>query len=178
MFQVVAIGDACSGKTSFIKRVSKDEFQVEHTPTIGSDMFCFPFRLGNFFVKLRVWDMPGMEKLRASTFATTLRFGQGMLIFGDASDLLSLESMAQHLMEADRFCAEKCVRILIINKIDSPHPEYETYKQNLAFLAKPSIPLYEVSVKNRINMFEALGDLVASMIWIKQTPDPVVELHS
>src|SRR3990167_6713633 len=168
-FKVVAIGDACSGKTTFFTAVFTDSFVENYTPSIGGEIHISPFRVGNFDVKLNVCDMPGTERFRSSTYHVTLRFAPGIIIFGDATNISSLKNMEAHLNEVDRFCSNKnCAIMFIINKIDSPHPEYEALKQNLAFLAKRTIPLYEVSVKNSINIYEPLADLVASMIWIKQ----------
>ena len=177
LFRVVAIGDARSGKTSFFTRVFTDRFEENYIPTIGRpEIQISPFRVGNFNVKLNVSDMPGTERFRSSTYHVPLRLAPGIIIFGDATNISSLKNMELHLVEVDKFCANKnCAIMFIINKIDSPHPEYEAFKQNLAFLAKRSFPLYEVSVKNSINIFEPLADLVASMIWIKQQLDAAKE---
>jgi small GTP-binding protein len=70
-YKLIIIGDSTVGKTSFIKRLVKNEF-ILTTPTIGvayeNKLLKVP-NIHNYTVKLQIWDTAGSEKYKSVTTA-------------------------------------------------------------------------------------------------------------
>ena len=64
-FKIILIGDSGVGKSSLIKRISKDDFQNEHNSTIGCELSTFITKINNKVVKCQIWDTCGQEKYRS-----------------------------------------------------------------------------------------------------------------
>lgn len=117
-YKLVIIGDMTVGKTSFIKRLVKNDF-MPTTPTIGvayeNKLMTLP--KSNFTVKLQIWDTAGSEKYKSVTTAH-YRKAQGAILMFDMTDHRSLDSCKAWLADIREHAGEDTVIILIGNKRD------------------------------------------------------------
>ena len=64
-FKIVLVGDTGVGKTSVFNRLTINEFNQNHTPTIGVDFKFKDINIGNKKARLQIWDTAGQERYRA-----------------------------------------------------------------------------------------------------------------
>lgn len=60
--KIVLIGDAASGKTTFIEKIISGEFNEKIDPTIGASYFKYFFLIESYKIKLNIWDTSGNPK--------------------------------------------------------------------------------------------------------------------
>lgn len=58
-FKIVLVGDGGVGKTSIVRRYTKDQFFDEYDPTISVDFDVKKFEEPFFLVKINLWDVSG-----------------------------------------------------------------------------------------------------------------------
>ena len=55
-FKIIVIGNPGVGKTSLIRRFSKDKFTAQYTMTIGIEFESKEITIDNNTVQLQIWD--------------------------------------------------------------------------------------------------------------------------
>jgi len=61
-FKVLLIGDAATGKTSFVRRHLSGAFERKYLVTIGAEVSPLLFHTTRGPIMLNVWDTAGQEK--------------------------------------------------------------------------------------------------------------------
>ena len=84
-YKLMVIGESKVGKTSLIKRYTKNEFGGVYLTTVGVDFQDQIIEIENKKVRLQVWDSAGQERFRNVTkkyFQST----NGLLVVYDIKD--------------------------------------------------------------------------------------------
>jgi Ras-related protein Rab-5C len=115
--KLVLIGSATVGKTSVAMRLSRDSFFPETEPTIGATFIDKVIPLGNFNIKMQVWDTGGSEKYK-SLIPVYFRNADAALIFYDITSQKSFEEVLSWLSDVRDKGPDKIVVGLIGNKAD------------------------------------------------------------
>ena len=55
----VVIGEACSGKSSFVSRLCNENFKKSYEPTIGVEFSSTITKYKDYIVKIQFWDTAG-----------------------------------------------------------------------------------------------------------------------
>ena len=63
-YKIVIIGDAQTGKTSYLRRLLTGEYTKKYTPTLGVDVHPLIFHTNHGTITFNVWDVAGNEKFR------------------------------------------------------------------------------------------------------------------
>uniref|UniRef100_A0A8C4QRS0 RAS and EF-hand domain containing n=1 Tax=Eptatretus burgeri TaxID=7764 RepID=A0A8C4QRS0_EPTBU len=117
VFKIVLTGDASVGKSSFLTRLCKNEFDENCCTTLGVD-----FRLKTLMVSgeemvLQLWDTAGQERFR-SIAKSYFRRSQGVLLLYDVMSEKSFLDVRQWLDDI-KISAESEIPIMIVgNKTD------------------------------------------------------------
>uniref|UniRef100_UPI00358EA925 ras and EF-hand domain-containing protein homolog isoform X2 n=1 Tax=Myxine glutinosa TaxID=7769 RepID=UPI00358EA925 len=117
VFKIVLTGDASVGKSSFLTRLCKNEFDENCCTTLGVD-----FRLKKLMVcgeemVLQLWDTAGQERFR-SIAKSYFRRAQGVLLLYDVMSERSFLDVRQWLDDI-KISAESEIPIMIVgNKTD------------------------------------------------------------
>ena len=119
--KILVVGCSGTGKTSFVKRWTKDEFKENYQATIVSE---FGFKIhesnGNCY-RLQLWDIGGQDK-SPSMAKIFSRDSHGCVIISDATNLKTLEETLvwQKLVsqEAKFLDGDDLPFVLVQNKVD------------------------------------------------------------
>jgi len=79
--KVLLIGESAVGKTSLLQRFAKNDFPLNHLPTIAIDFKVKSIELNGQIVKLQLWDTAGQERFNTLTSS----FFKGIFIRGKRS---------------------------------------------------------------------------------------------
>ena len=63
--KVCLFGNMAVGKTSILKRLVDNEFEIKTTPTIGIDFKYADQQVGDKTYRFQIWDSAGQERYRA-----------------------------------------------------------------------------------------------------------------
>ena len=119
--KILVVGYRGAGKTSFVKRWTKDEFKESYSTTIVSE-FGFKIHESNDkLYRIQLWDIGGqdMSPTMAKIFA---RDSHGCVVLSDSTNIKALEDTLnwKNLVsqETNFIDGEKLPFILVQNKID------------------------------------------------------------
>jgi small GTP-binding protein len=83
--KVVVVGDSQVGKTSILKKVLKDEFNEDYTPTKGYEFNIVLIKVNDTVIKFQVWDMSGEESYRPNLLNLYRNSNLGILVYSVTS---------------------------------------------------------------------------------------------
>ena len=118
-FKIVLIGNISVGKSSIIKRFTKNEFNEEYTCTIGTELSQKSLLVNqNKILELSIWDTCGQEKYKAVT-RQYYRNTQAILLVFDLTSEKAFDDLQSWYEEALDYISDiKCMFFLIGNKSD------------------------------------------------------------
>ena len=169
--KILVIGTSGAGKTSFVQRWTKGQFNDYHKPTIVSE---FGFKIYEYKEKkyrIQLWDIGGQDKSpsMAKIFA---RDSHGCLVLSDSSkpetfqDTLDWKKVMNN--ESVFVDGEKLPFILIQNKIDliEEKKDLDEIEKKTKDLAEQNefIKYFLTSVKENVNVEEAMNYLIGNII--------------
>lgn len=115
--KIVLIGDQAVGKTTLLKKYSKNVIDLNYKATIGIDFECLKYNILNVPFTIQVWDTAGQERFRAMS-SQYYRKAQLVMITADASNTESIDNILmwdQHLKNnVDEY--EKLLKIVVLTK--------------------------------------------------------------
>jgi GTP-binding nuclear protein Ran len=112
--KVVIIGDAGSGKTTFLHRYMTGEFTHDYRPTLDSIMHQLPIYTNKGVVTLDVWDIPGQNVI--SGLRTSWVNADTFIVFFDITSNLSYKSAVNWIYKLRAIVDVPIV--LVANKVD------------------------------------------------------------
>lgn len=119
VYKITVIGDGGVGKTSLIKRYTKDTFQKDYVKTIGAQFSRFNKKIDGDEVHLIFWDIAGQDFL----FLHPLFYKESkacIIVFSLEENDLGKESF-NHIKDWDKELKKYCGDIPVVlfaNKVD------------------------------------------------------------
>ena len=169
--KILVVGSSGTGKTSFVKRWTKDEFKESYQATIVSE---FGFKIqeskGNYY-RIQLWDIGGQDK-SPSMAKIFSRDSHGCVIISDATNLKTLEETLvwQKLVsdEAKFIDGGKLPFVLVQNKVDliENREEFENIENETKKISEFNLfeNYFMTSVKQNVNVEEAMTFLIEKII--------------
>ncbi|KAF7699172.1 ras and EF-hand domain-containing protein [Silurus meridionalis] len=117
MYRLVLAGDAGSGKSSFLLRLSLNEFRGDMQTTLGVDFQMKKMLVDGEKTNLQIWDTAGQERFR-SIAKSYFRKANGVLLLYDVtseSSFLNVREWIEQIQESTDGSIPLC---LIGNKVD------------------------------------------------------------
>ena len=115
-FEIVIAGSSGVGKTSFLKRHLRGEFENNHVATLDVKMYTHEFLTCHGHVCFKLWDCAGQKKFRHIQDAPWVK-AQGAIIMFDVTSPLSFEDAIDWRRDVLKVCGDIPVAI-VGNKAD------------------------------------------------------------
>ncbi|XP_072241906.1 ras and EF-hand domain-containing protein isoform X2 [Leuresthes tenuis] len=117
MYRLVLAGDAGAGKSSFLLRLTVNEFRRDIQTTLGVDFQMKKMLVDGETTSLQIWDTAGQERFR-SIARSYFRKAHGVLLLYDVtseSSFLNVRSWMDQIQDSNN---EKIPMCVIGNKVD------------------------------------------------------------
>lgn len=168
--KIIVVGNANTGKTSFVNKWTKNLFQDAYKATIVSEFGYKIFELNGKVYRIQVWDLAGQDKSTTMT-KVFCKDSHGVVILCDITDTNSLNSTIKWKKSIDDnvsfFDGTPLPMMLIQNKIDlKEKSERDQIKEDLSDFAVKNGFIYnfQTSVKEGINVNESMNEFLTSVI--------------
>mmetsp|Transcript_6869 Transcript_6869/g.18435 ORF Transcript_6869/g.18435 Transcript_6869/m.18435 type:complete len:210 (-) Transcript_6869:768-1397(-) len=141
--KVISLGDQAVGKSCLIKRYCEEKFIQKYVPTIGIDYGVKPYKLGDYEVRVNLWDLagaPDYAEVRNEFYKDT----QGCILVYDVTNRACFEALEGWLKEAQDHGAENMVIVVAATKADNPTRKV-TEKEGRDWASQQGFPFFEVS---------------------------------
>uniref|UniRef100_A0A8C9SRU5 RAS and EF-hand domain containing 2 n=1 Tax=Scleropages formosus TaxID=113540 RepID=A0A8C9SRU5_SCLFO len=159
VYRLVLAGDAGSGKSSFLLRLSKNEFRDDIPTTLGVDFQMKKMLVNGEKTSLQIWDTAGQERFR-SIARSYFRKAHGVLLLYDVTSEISFLSVREWMDQIQESTDEPIPMCLVGNKVDLRTEQVEGTCVSAAHgekLAKTYSALFcETSAKEGTNVVEAV----------------------
>lgn len=176
LLKVLVVGEASTGKTSFIKRYVHHYFSRAYKATIGVDFALKTLQYNsNTLVRLQLWDIAGQERFGSMTRAYYKGAVGAFLVF-DANSPKTFECVLRWKDDLDSKVSlsdgSKIPCLLLANKCDlvkvTEHEEklLEEFAKNNGFIG-----CVYTSPKDNINIEQAATILINEIMRVQQLVD-------
>jgi small GTP-binding protein len=170
--KILVIGCSGAGKTSFVQRWIKGEFQSVYSPTIVSEFQYKIFECRGNCYRIQLWDIGGQDKTPSMAKIFT-RDSHGCIVVSDITRRETYEETMKWKKvvkdESAFIDGDKLPFIFIQNKIDliKDNDEYlnlVTNETKKIAEDKDFLGYYMTSVKENINVEEPINFLIDSIV--------------
>ena len=163
ILNIMLLGDASVGKTSFIIKYTDNCFQEVYLSTIGIDFKEKEVMIEGEKYKLLLYDTTGQEKFKSLAF-NIIKNSNGIILMYDITDIESFNSITEWIKSVKERKGDNFPLLLIGNKIDLEDKRLISKEEGEDLAFKYNIPFFEVSNKNGINIDEACLTLVKAIL--------------
>ena len=159
-------GDFNVGKSSIMKRMADDTFDLSYSTTKEADFRNIELNIDNKQVKVLIWD--NSTYLAYKNFETIFSSGIDVeMIVYDVSNQLSFNNIVNWMNRGPFFDKPKYGYILVGNKIDA-NERVITKEKAIKFATEHSMPYIETSAKTGEGIREAFQLAVKKYIFMIQ----------
>ncbi|XP_034089518.1 ras and EF-hand domain-containing protein [Gymnodraco acuticeps] len=117
MYRLVLAGDAGAGKSSFLLRLTLNEFRGDMQTTLGVDFQIKRMLVDGERTSLQIWDTAGQERFR-SIARSYFRKAHGVLLLYDVTSESSFLNVREWVDQIQDSTEEKIPMCVIGNKVD------------------------------------------------------------
>jgi Ras-related protein Rab-6A len=161
-YKVVFLGDEAVGKTSILTRFTKDAFDRDYQPTVGSDLFSRTMLFKNIRMRLQLWDTAGQERFRSPSHIEDVSVA---VIVYDVSNRISFDHTIQWTKDVREIRGEDCVILLVANKAEMKSEERKVSREEGERRAESRKLIYlEVSASADYNVRHLFHTMAAHLI--------------
>ena len=152
-YKIMVLGESKVGKTSLIKRYTKDQFGGVYLTTVGMDFQDKIIEIEDKKVRLQVWDTAGQERFRNVT-KSYFQSSRGLLVVYDITDKESFEKINFWIENIKNNAPENVKLILVGNKCDLANERQVSYEEGEKKASNYNIKSFESSAKDGTNVNE------------------------
>jgi len=152
-YKLMVIGESKVGKTSLIKRYTKDEFGGVYLTTVGVDFQDKIIDIDNKKVRLQIWDTAGQERFRNVT-KSYFQSVHGFVLVYDITDKESFKKIDFWMSYIKNYAPENAKYILVGNKSDLANERKVSFEEGENYAKEKNIKFFESSAKENTNVNE------------------------
>ena len=152
-YKIMVLGESKVGKTSLIKRYTKDQFGGVYLTTVGMDFQDKIIEIEDKKVRLQVWDTAGQERFRNVT-KSYFQSSHGLLVVYDITDKESFDKIKFWIENIKNNAPENAKLILVGNKCDLANERKVTIEDGENKARNYNIKFFESSAKDGTNVNE------------------------
>ena len=166
--QLIMIGESNVGKTSLIRRYTKNLFNINHLETTGIEFSSKEEKINNKIIKVKIWDTAGQEIFHSLT-KNFYRKADGIIIVFDVGNKESFEKIHDWIKSVhDNIDTYREIQMIIVgNKIDLEERQVSK-EEGIKISEYFEIPYFEASAKNgsgiKLFMMKIIDDIVNNKI--------------
>nr|XP_020453601.1 ras-related protein Rab-44-like isoform X1 [Monopterus albus] len=174
-YNVVMVGDASVGKTSFMKRAQSGKFSLDLPSSVGLDSCMWTVVVDGKPVVLQLWDTAGQERFRSIT-RQIFHKAHAFLLMYDIASSQSFSAVSYWADCIQEGAAENMSILLLGNKSD--HEKRQVNTQQGEILAKEyQFEFMECSAATGENVIHSLETVARMLIQKFDTREEAVVLH-
>ena len=152
-YKIMVLGESRVGKTSLIKRYTKDQFGGVYLTTVGMDFQDKIIEIEDKKVRLQIWDTAGQERFRNVT-KSYFQSSQGLVLVYDITDRESFEKLNFWVDNIKNNAPENAKFILVGNKCDLANERKVSYEEGENYAKNLNIKFFEASARDGTNVNE------------------------
>ena len=152
-YKIMVLGESKVGKTSLIKRFTKDQFGGVYLTTVGMDFQDKIIEIEDKKIRLQVWDTAEQERFRNVT-KSYFQSSHGLLVVYDITDKESFEKINFWMKNIKENAPENAKLILVGNKCDLANERQVSYEEGEKKASDYNIKFFESSAKEGTNVKE------------------------
>ena len=168
--KIIVIGNAGTGKTSFVNKWTKNIFNEAYKATIVSEFGFKIFEDNGKLYRIQLWDLAGMDQ-NAMVTKIFAKDAHGCVIMSDSTNRQTREETLKWKKSVDEEAVfldgGKLPCVLVENKIDllpddekmNDDPELRSFSEKNGFIG-----CFRSSAKEGINISEAMEFLIRGII--------------
>ena len=168
--KIIVIGNAGTGKTSFVNKWTKNIFNEAYKATIVSEFGFKIFEDNGTLYRIQLWDLAGMDQ-NAMVTKIFAKDAHGCIIMSDSTNRQTREETLKWKKSVDEEATfidgDKLPCVLVENKIDllpddekmKDDPELKSFAEINGFIG-----CFRSSAKEGINIAEAMEFLIKGVI--------------
>ena len=154
--KVEIIGDTQVGKTSFLSKLTKNQFIEKYNPTMGYEFTPYIIKVNNKIIKLQLWDMCGNENYRSALFNLYRNATIGILMYSICSRK-SYNNLEKWISKLKKCSSPGTKLILIGNKCDNEEMREVSFEEGKKICDKYNLLFFmETSAKDGFNISKVL----------------------
>ena len=161
-YKLMVLGESKVGKTSLIKRYTKNEFGGQYLTTVGIDYQDKTIDIEDKKVRLQIWDTAGQERFRNVT-KSYFQSSHGFVLVYDVTNRDSFDKTNFWMEQIKLNGPEDPKLILVGNKSDLSNERIVSIEEGENLAKKYDIKFCESSAKDGTNvnkLFLELGTLI------------------
>mmetsp|Transcript_74373 Transcript_74373/g.174560 ORF Transcript_74373/g.174560 Transcript_74373/m.174560 type:complete len:205 (-) Transcript_74373:117-731(-) len=186
LLKVIILGDSGVGKTSLMNMYVNKKFSNQYKATIGADFLTKEVTVDERLVTMQIWDTAGQERFQSLGVAFYRGADCCVLVF-DVNVGKTFENLDswrdEFLIQAGPRDPDTFPFVVLGNKIDLENARVVSQKRAIAWCqAKGSIPYFETSAKESINVEQAFQTIARNALKQETEDDlyipDVVDVHT
>lgn len=164
LLRIILLGDSAVGKTCFIKRFFRNEFDINSMTTIGITEESKIIKINDITCTLKLWDTAGQERFK-SLPKNLYRNADGILLVYDVTSRKSFENISKWIktitenINIDKASKKYPIIYVLGNKIDLRGREV-TREEGEKYVKEKEMKFMEISAKMNVNINEVVMDMV------------------
>ena len=161
-YKIMVLGESKVGKTSLIRKYTKNQFGGVYLTTVGMDFQDKIIDIENTKVRLQIWDTAGQERFRNVT-KSYFQSSHGFVLVYDITDETTFEK-TNFWMDQIKLNGPKNAKLILVgNKCDLSNERKVSIEEGEKRAKDNNIKFFESSAKDGTNvneMFLELGKLI------------------
>ena len=157
--KIVVVGDSGVGKTCFLFRFVRDQWEGETQPTLGVEFLTKVVQTESHRIQLQLWDTAGQELFRSVTRGY-YRGSAGAIIVFSLTSPDSFNNVSQWVQDIKDVARSDVVMILVGNKSDLNEERRVSRNEAEDFAKLNQMIYFETSAKNGDGVIEAVNGCV------------------
>ena len=163
LIKLMLLGDSTVGKTSILKRYSKNQFNPNYISSIGVDFETKYIKVGKKTINLQIWDTAGQERFKVIA-KNYYNKSDGFIIVYDITNKKSFDSVSNWVEQIKESATNDNKNIILGNKCDLEN-ERKVSKIEGDNLAKThKCKFFEVSAQNGKNIDKSFLSIIQNIL--------------
>ena len=149
-YKIVLIGDACTGKTTYINRLLTGEYTTKYIPTLGVEVHPLVFHTNYGQIIFNIWDCAGYERFSG--------LGEGYYYQASAAIIfttLNSSNVNSHVKNFHRVC-EDAPYVSVHSKSDVTRPRSRIINYVISSQSNSNLELPFLDLARRLTGHEDL----------------------